>query len=89
MGRIEAKSQAVRGALCARANVSAWRDYANARDGEGQGYYESELSDEPLFDFNGDVIAPGPTQERWFWRLTPYLDDAKRTLYPSARRVST
>ncbi|MDG2094159.1 MAG: type II secretion system protein [Phycisphaerales bacterium] len=86
MGRIEAKSRAVEEMSCARAAVSAWRDYAVARDGEVlRGYYpESEPSTEALFDFNGDLIAPGPTQERWFWRLTPYLDDAKRTLYPSA-----
>lgn len=86
IGRIEAKSRAVEELSCARATVSAWRDYALARDGEVlRGYYpESEPSEEPLFDFNGNLIEPGPTQERWFWRLTPYLDDAKGTLYPSA-----
>ena len=70
----------------ARAAVAAWNDYAIDRNGELlKGYYpDSEPSTDPLYDFNGNLIAPGPPQQRWFWRLAPYLEDPKRAFYPQA-----
>ncbi len=86
MSNLESEGRAVQELSGARATVAAWREYAVDRDGELlKGYYpDSEPSEEPLYDFNGNQIAAGPSQERWFWRLAPYLENPKETLYPKA-----
>ena len=86
LGGISSKGRATEELGGARAAVAAWQSYAIDRDGELiKGYSpDSDPSTEPLYDFNGNLIAPGPTQERWSWRLAPYLEDPKRAFYPKA-----
>ncbi|MDG2424206.1 MAG: type II secretion system protein [Phycisphaerales bacterium] len=86
MSNLEAEGRAVQELSGARSTVAAWREYAVDRDGELlKGYYpDSQPSEEPLYDFDGNLIAAGPSQQRWLWRLAPYLENPKETLYPKA-----
>ncbi|MEE2907369.1 MAG: type II secretion system protein, partial [Planctomycetota bacterium] len=89
MGSLESQGRAVEELSGARAAVAAWRDYAVDRDGELlKGYYpDSEPSEDPLYDFNGNMIMDGEPQQRWFWRLSPYLENPKKTFFPKSLEV--
>ncbi len=83
---IQSQGRAVTELSAARAAAGGWRTFAEERDGELlKGYYpDSTPSNEPLYDFEGRLIPSGPTQQRWFWRLTQYVNDPRSVFFPNS-----